>query len=796
MKKFLSWLLALAMMLSLCVGAAYADEADGELDLGFVPESLGDDPADPAYENTTPLEPDEPDDEPAEDTDLTEDTEEPELPLLFTMPMLASAPTPLDGGEEVSYPRPNDGTPTADSDHYTNQNSYSIEIFNQASNSYCWAIAALTCMQLSAMQSGLIPSATSPLLYDPAHLVYFSYEGYTDLLNPKADHITHTSTEQRGNVEASVMTLASWAGVYAGSKNGGFTNADATDDALHLKNGYWLSLKGSEDRAKLKSFILSEGGAALSYYSGDSANSYSETYHSYCYTGTHTGTDHEVVVVGWDDDYPALNFKTPPTNDEGEALNGAWLCRNSWGSGWGDGGYFWLSYYDSVLYSADGKGCAAVFDADSADNYDHLYQYEGCYTLLSAITVSGSKATISNVYPVSYADGDELLKAVGITLRTPASVDVQVYTELTDPKCPDSGRLVYEASDIAFELGGYHSIPIDPVLLSAGSRYAVVVSIDLSNGSTLLVSKNRALASENLIAYNLCSAGESFLKNADGTWTDYSALSSDPINFRIKAYTDDCSCEHSWSSSTTVTEATCLADGMDIEQCKSCGAYRAVITKGDHKPVTDPAVPATVKATGLTEGSHCETCETVLVEQQVVPKLDFFDDVESDSLYFDAIAWAVEQGITTGTTKTTFSPDKTCTRAQIVTFLWRANGCPEPTTDNNPFTDVKQGDYYKAILWAVEKGITTGVTDTTFLPSGACTRAQIVTFLWRACGSPEPTSGSNPFKDVPASEYYCKAVLWAVENDITKGTGNAKFSPNVKCTRAQAVTFLFREYGE
>ena len=151
--------------------------------------------------------------------------------------------------------------------------------------------------------------------------------------------------------------------------------------------------------------------------------------------------------------------------------------------------------------------------------------------------------------------------------------------------------------------------------------------------------------------------------------------------------------------------------------------------------------------------------------------------------------------MTEGTSATTFSPAKTCTRAQVVTFLWRAKGCPEPTKTENPFTDVQADAYYcKAVLWAVENGITNGTSATTFGPNNGCTRAQVVTFLWRAEGEPEPTSANNPFTDVTGGYYY-KAVLWAVENGVTAGTSATAFSPNQTCTRGQIVTFLYRDMG-
>ena len=174
-----------------------------------------------------------------------------------------------------------------------------------------------------------------------------------------------------------------------------------------------------------------------------------------------------------------------------------------------------------------------------------------------------------------------------------------------------------------------------------------------------------------------------------------------------------------------------------------------------------------------------------------------FDDVkDSSAFFFEPVYWAYGHNpqITTGTSATLFSPDKTCTRAQVVTFLWRAKGQPEPTSANNPFTDVNpDAYYYKAVLWAVEKGITNGVSATAFGPDRGCTRGQVVTFQWRANGQPEPKTRTNPFTDVKSDAYYYKAVLWAVENGITKGTSADKFSPDATCTRGQIVTFLYRD---
>ena len=199
---------------------------------------------------------------------------------------------------------------------------------------------------------------------------------------------------------------------------------------------------------------------------------------------------------------------------------------------------------------------------------------------------------------------------------------------------------------------------------------------------------------------------------------------------------------------------------------------------------------ATITVTCGTKSAAC----TVTVSKPLVPEVPgtSFTDVPAGAYYEEAVGWAVKEGITKGTSDSTFTPDGVCTRAQAVTFLWRAAGSPAAKAASLPFADVKAGSYYDdAVRWAVENGVTVGTSATTFSPNATCSRAQIVTFLWRAQKSPAAGS-ANPFDDVAGSAYYADAVQWAVQKDITKGTGATAFSPDANCIRAQIVTFLYR----
>lgn len=198
----------------------------------------------------------------------------------------------------------------------------------------------------------------------------------------------------------------------------------------------------------------------------------------------------------------------------------------------------------------------------------------------------------------------------------------------------------------------------------------------------------------------------------------------------------------------------------------------------------------TVAATGHKFfGGVCSVCGAKGAE--AAPE---FDDVKPEAFYFDAVQWAVKNGITNGTGKSTFSPNDVCSRYQIVMFLWRAAGQPEAKAAVS-FADVKPGDiFYEAVQWAVERGITNGTSSTSFSPFAPCTRGQIVTFLYRSAGSPK-VSGACDFSDVSAGSFCHDAVIWASSEGITKGTSAGRFSPNEGCTRAQVVTFLYRASG-
>lgn len=272
---------------------------------------------------------------------------------------------------------------------------------------------------------------------------------------------------------------------------------------------------------------------------------------------------------------------------------------------------------------------------------------------------------------------------------------------------------------------------------------------------------------------------------------------------------------HDWDSGNITTAPTCTTVGAKTFTCSNCGEtkteelpalghnYEAIVTEptctqDGYTTYTCPACGDSytadiVEAIGHSFfGGYCLDCGAE--DPDYLPK-NPFEDLSPSDYFYKPVLWALKYEITNGVSATQFGPNDSCTRAQIVTFLWRSLSCPEPNSSKNPFTDIEEDSYYyRAVLWAVERGITNGISATEFAPDATCTRAQAVTFLHRTLNKPNVSHSNNPFTDVTKTAYYYDAVLWAVERGITNGVTSTEFAPDQTCTRAQIVTFLYRTF--
>ena len=433
---------------------------------------------------------------------------------------------------------------------------------------------------------------------------------------------------------------------------------------------------------------------------------------------------------------------------------------------------------------------------------------------------SGDKAKIeavkdkANVEGMAAAIRDDkkaaIAKAADVTDEQLAGKNM-IETEITvkvEAKAADlaKGKLTFEASPVAtVKVNGTATGTTVPVTNDMLNGQPITVKLPLPAGFTPKQIKH--ISSDGSVEYFLKTAkrgAKLFTVDSDncavftitkfstfelsGTVTYvepsyYSGSSSDPTYSVTVDKTENGSVTVSPKSASkgdTVTVTVKPDSGYVLETLTVTDKNGNELTlkdKGDGKyTFTMPAGKVEVKATFMEDNSV----------------LNFFYDVPNDAYFYEAVKWAVDKGITNGLSDTMFGPYESCTRAQIVTFLWRAAGSPEPKTASS-FTDVPVSTYYaKAVAWAVENGITNGMTETTFAPNETCTRGQSVTFLHRVLKG--TASGSANFTDVKSDAFYADAINWAVANNVTNGTSNTTFSPNADCTRAEIVTFLYRAY--
>ena len=277
----------------------------------------------------------------------------------------------------------------------------------------------------------------------------------------------------------------------------------------------------------------------------------------------------------------------------------------------------------------------------------------------------------------------------------------------------------------------------------------------------------------------LWACAEAYISHSDETIMGYWDITHfDPYGQCLYGHINWVPANHPHQYTAVVTEPTCTEQGYTNFVCTYCNySYPAKFVA----PLGHDYADGTCNNCGAADPDYAESP---------------FTDVPAGAFYEVPVMWALENGITTGATENSFDPNGSCLRAHVVTFLWRAEGQPEPAATASSFTDVPAGSFFeKPVLWAVKEGITNGTSSTTFGSYDVCNRAAVVTFLWRAAGQPEPASTENPFTDVKTGDFFYKAVLWAVENGITNGVDATHFGPTAACNRAQVVTFLYRAYN-
>ncbi len=406
------------------------------------------------------------------------------------------------------------------------------EVKNQdyQSKSYgtCWSFASSAVGENYLVKKGLMPGAD----LSEMHLTYYAYHRVTDPSGgTKGDDVSSQGTDYRligGNGNLSVSTLAQWMGPVVEEKMPYTNIAESAFEpseymaygytAAHLQNSYWVSM---EEVDTIKTFIKNYGGVQISFRYLSSCYNYSTAAY-YKNTSVKNGTNHAICIVGWDDDYDAGNFKTRPSQ------NGAWLAKNSWGSGWGDNGYFWISYEDVFASSA----LAYTFIYESCDNYDNNYQYDGTANLAHYANYGTNDGWMANVFT---AASDEVLKAVSFyTLNPSVNYEVQIYKGVTDESAPTSDLPCFtQPQSGTCEYMGYYTINLDKtVYLDKGEKYSIVIKLNHEEESVYIPTEATEQAGYYVTAYS--EPGQSYIGYDGETWYDR----GNNGNVRIKAFTD------------------------------------------------------------------------------------------------------------------------------------------------------------------------------------------------------------------------------------------------------------------
>ena len=407
----------------------------------------------------------------------------------------------------------------------------------------CWAYAAMNSAEASVIKkqekiNGKVATVDNTD-FSEWFFTYFFYNTVEDPLgNTRGDYTKNRTAnymEQGGSNEYATFALANWVGaadeqiapsteVATQYPNPSDLSADlAYQDVAHLENSYWISMGDAQD---VKQAIIDYGSVAISYY--DNATYYNEETNGYYCNDTGAYPNHAVSVVGWDDNYPKDNFATQPSG------NGAWLIKNSWGQGWGDGGYFWLSYEDATIQKDTN---AFVFDFANADNYEYNYQYDGTYNISCIYAQSGS--SISNVYTASSGAEYEKVRAVSFALYdTNVNYSIQLYKDISDPTDPTSGTALLNTPITGkTRYVGYYTVPLNQdIEIKNGETFAAVITLNKDSNSQIGVFCDGSYTASWIEFHSECNEGESFYRQSNNSgWLD---LATQDLVARVKIFTD------------------------------------------------------------------------------------------------------------------------------------------------------------------------------------------------------------------------------------------------------------------
>ncbi len=428
------------------------------------------------------------------------------------------------------------------------EKNYITSVKDQGSTNNCWAYSAISVAETDRIVDG---ATNKSIDYDENHLVYFSYNTAVDPLGLAYGDYNVGNSSIGGNTGLAMMTFSNWVGpIKEGFNAGSVSGSNATSLAYkkqqaHLENAYVLAMPNMEgsyksDMNAIKTLIMQHGSGAVSYYHNDYYSKFGEYY----YCDDNYNANHAVTIVGWDDSVSASEFKNTPPGD------GAWIIKGSYGTGYGDQGYYYISYYDKSLYYNSGE--IYFFDFGSGSNYDNNYRYDGNGNYTTGVKYGTSEVCSANIFT---ADSFEHLKAVSFFTMKSTNIEytISIYTNLTDANNPLSGKLALSQSGVAVNTG-YHTIELDKsIALNSGAKYSVVVTL-YKFGAEVVIPVDMTSSWGWMNFYSANNQGESFIGKNEGLLYDVTTSTnglSKGYSARIRAFTNEAKCEWKKNSDGT-----------------------------------------------------------------------------------------------------------------------------------------------------------------------------------------------------------------------------------------------------
>lgn len=665
-------------------------------------------------------------------------------------------------------------------------------IKNQNPWGTCWIFTTM-----GAMESSLLSQEYySDVDLSEYHLINYNYQSVVDPLSGTAgDSVKYKGSitqymDVGGAVSIAYHALANWMGAVdedvAGYPTGKVEMLEHTtekaylQDIVHLQQMYEL-YKG--DVGAVKTEIMNYGAVAASFYYDDAY--FNENTAGY-YNDVYDYSNHAILIVGWDDNYSKDNFLSAPSVD------GAWLVKNSWGTYFGDNGYFWLSYEDTSL-----QDDMYVLVAETSDNYDHNYQYDGSYM---DFNIEGTSA--ANVFQIAKGDTKEVLEAVSFQMpSTNTKYSIQIYTDLNNASNPTSGIAQLDKPLTGETLyQGYYTVKLpEGIELNPGQTFSVVIEIE--EGTPVFVIEG-SYVWNNTTYTSDAGENQSFLDyTGNGNWMDVGREYGG--NLRIKAFTSDTNIEKDHISlgeedvELTVGEEKqlkVLYNGVE-EAPEANDLYEWKVTEGDAV-----VVDSVGKITGKKQGTATITCtakenDELQATVRVIIKTGF-EDIRTTEWQYPFVIKMYENKVMTGKKQNIFGTNDKLSRAEFVTMLYAYAGKPD-VTYQNIFKDVAKNDWYALpVSWAYEQGITKGYGDK-FGSADTITREQLVLMLYKYAemlgkDMNYTPGGAEKYPDADQiSGYAYTAVEWAIANGMISGRGD-QLAPQGTTTRAECAAIMSR----